>query len=586
MRTGGSLPDPRRVRRARHPGDRLRLRAARRQHPRARRVATGSSRSSRARAAARALYEELAGLRERARGRAPRGAARAAQGRAPARAALLGDASRSSSAVGAARRARRRRAARAGRRRGRARRRGAALEALRRARRRATRERAVRAARARCAARARVVPAARAGPPRADGLISRAARRARATPWRGRGAGRPARARRSAAREEPSRSRDIPDDQLDAAIALAEALGDALADSVARGAARRAAGQRDAAARARRSIGRVSAHAPTALELTRGCCATTRSTATSPRWPRRCAASKPLLVVGERGQRAARAGCAAPRRRLADDGWMTFEAGAAEINAGHDATWASSRAACSGSCAALDGERVLWIAPAFEALLYAGVHAPEPARAASLDLLLRGHGGRDGCTSPAIVDPGRLRAAGARAARACATRSTSCGSSRWTSARTLALAAAAAPGTDRAVLREALALGRHFLGDARAAGRAALAARGERRRQADDALTIADVLATITERSGLPLSLLDERERLDVDALRRVLRRAGDRPAGGGRVHGRARRADQGGADRPDAPAGRAAVRRADRHGQDRDRQGAGRVPVRLAATG
>ena len=41
-----------------------------------------------------------------------------------------------------------------------------------------------------------------------------------------------------------------------------------------------------------------------------------------------------------------------------------------------------------------------------------------------------------------------------------------------------------------------------------------------RRRPGDHALTMEDVLATITERSGLPPSLLDERERLDVDALR------------------------------------------------------------------
>ena len=41
-----------------------------------------------------------------------------------------------------------------------------------------------------------------------------------------------------------------------------------------------------------------------------------------------------------------------------------------------------------------------------------------------------------------------------------------------------------------------------------------------RRRPGDDALTMEDVLGTISERSGLPPSLLDERERLDVDALR------------------------------------------------------------------
>ena len=47
-------------------------------------------------------------------------------------------------------------------------------------------------------------------------------------------------------------------------------------------------------------------------------------------------------------------------------------------------------------------------------------------------------------------------------------------------------------------------------------------------------------------------------------------------------MHDRARRAAEGGADRSDAPAGRAAVRRPDRDGQDGDRQGARRVPVRV----
>ena len=71
------------------------------------------------------------------------------------------------------------------------------------------------------------------------------------------------------------------------------------------------------------------------------------------------------------------------------------------------------------------------------------------------------------------------------------------------------------------MLREALALGRHFLGDAALPGALlSLLEAMRRRRPGEDPLTIADVLATIAERSGLPLSLLDERERLDVDALR------------------------------------------------------------------
>ena len=154
-------------------------------------------------------------------------------------------------------------------------------------------------------------------------------------------------------------------------------------------------------------------------------------------------------------------------------------------------------------------------------------------------------------------------------------------------ARSLALAARKTSLTEAAVLREALALGRHFLGDAALPGSLlSLLETMRRRRPGDDALTMEDVLGTITERSGLPASLLDERERLDVDALRVFFGDARDRPAGGRRVHGRARRAAQGGPDRSHAAAGRAALRRADRHRQDGDREGAGRAPLRLRATG
>jgi ATP-dependent Clp protease ATP-binding subunit ClpC len=88
--------------------------------------------------------------------------------------------------------------------------------------------------------------------------------------------------------------------------------------------------------------------------------------------------------------------------------------------------------------------------------------------------------------------------------------------------RTLALAARAEPATDRVVLREALALSRHFLGDAALPGALLSLLQTMRRRRGpgDDPLTLADALATISERSGLPPLLLDERERLDVDKLR------------------------------------------------------------------
>ena len=206
---------------------------------------------------------------------------------------------------------------------------------------------------------------------------------------------------------------------------------------------------------------------------------------------------------------------------------------------------------------------MLWIVPEFDALLYAGVTRQNPAGGA-LDLLLAGMANatrphRAGSSTPAGYE--RL----VRERPAVRDAFDVVRVEPMTEARTLALAGA--PAATDAVLREALALGRHFLGDAALPG-ALLALLG-------DEVTLPAILKTISERSGLPLSLLDERERLDVDALRTFFAQARGRPARGGRVHGRAGRAGQGRADRPDAPAGRAAVRRPDRHGQDRDRQGA-----------
>ena len=67
----------------------------------------------------------------------------------------------------------------------------------------------------------------------------------------------------------------------------------------------------------------------------------------------------------------------------------------------------------------------------------------------------------------------------------------------------------------------------------------------------DDALTASTTCwPAVAERSGLPLTMLDERERLDVDALRRFFGAARDRPAGGGRRAWSSGRAAQGGADR------------------------------------
>ena len=225
---------------------------------------------------------------------------------------------------------------------------------------------------------------------------------------------------------------------------------------------------------------------------------------------------KPLLVVGERGTgRLSRLRGAAAL--LADDGWMTFEAGAAEINAGM--TYVGElEGRMRQLVSTLDGERVLWIAPAFEALLYAGVTRQNP-QGGALDLLLAGMADAQVHVA-GILAPGPYE----RLIRARPELRDAFDVVRvepMDERRTLAMAASAAPGTDPAVLREALALGRHFLGDAALPGALlSLLEAMRRRRPGEDPLTMGDVLSTITERSGLPASLLDERERLDVDALR------------------------------------------------------------------
>ena len=167
--------------------------------------------------------------------------------------------------------------------------------------------------------------------------------------------------------------------------------------------------------------------------------------------------------------------------------------------------------------------------------------------------------------------------------RRCATRSTSLRVEPMDEPRTLALAAQPSRAPSRRVLREALALGRHFLGDAALPGALlSLLEATRRRREGDEPLDAGrrprDDLRALGAAAHAARRARAARRRRAAG----VLRRARDRPAGGGRVHGRARRAAQGGADGPDAPAGRAAVRRPDRHRQDRDRQGARRVPVRL----
>ena len=118
---------------------------------------------------------------------------------------------------------------------------------------------------------------------------------------------------------------------------------------------------------------------------------------------------KPVLVVGPRGSgRLSRLRLAA--NALED--WLVLEAGAAEINAGM--TYVGElEGRMAGLVRTLDGAKVLWIAPEFDAMLYAGVDPPEPRRRRA-GSAARGDGQRH---RPRCGDrrPSGLRAAGARA---------------------------------------------------------------------------------------------------------------------------------------------------------------------------
>jgi ATP-dependent Clp protease ATP-binding subunit ClpC len=308
---------------------------------------------------------------------------------------------------------------------------------------------------------------------------------------------------------EPVAVAGVPDEAVHAALELAQALGD---DAVTEHLRRRAAQQ--GIVTALRAIGRVRR----TREVEEAAAAVLRDEPLDAEIAALAAAvraGKPLLLVGERGSgRLSRLRAAAGE--LAADAWMTFEAGAAEVNAGM--TYVGElEGRMRHLVQTLAGERVLWIIPQLDSMLYAGTYRQNPRGA--LDLLLAGLDSAR-VHIAGIVDP----AAYERLLRARPEVRDAFDVIRvapMDEPRTLALAERISPSADRALLREALALGRHFLGDDALPGALlSLLETTRRRRPGEEPLALSDLLATITERSGLPASLLDERERLDVDQLR------------------------------------------------------------------
>ncbi|MBE2317354.1 ATP-dependent Clp protease ATP-binding subunit [Solirubrobacter sp. CPCC 204708] len=223
-------------------------------------------------------------------------------------------------------------------------------------------------------------------------------------------------------------------------------------------------------------------------------------------------ADRSVLVVGEPGS-----GRTVRMRALGADlarerGWAVYEASATELNAGQTFIGELEEQVLR-IVKALDDAPVLWIVPRFEELLWTGTH--RHSRTGILDMLLQGMGGAR-LRIVGEVDPaGYERLLRERPAVRTAFEPLRVEPADESAARELVRAVA----PDAAVADEALALARHFLPGALPGS--VLSLLEATRQRAGDAYGINDVLESVAERSGMPLAMLDDRSRLDVDAVRR-----------------------------------------------------------------
>ncbi len=214
--------------------------------------------------------------------------------------------------------------------------------------------------------------------------------------------------------------------------------------------------------------------------------------------------------------------------RLRARGWVIFEAGAADLVAGQSYV-GQLEARMQQLVRELAGRRVLWLIPGFHELSFAGAHSQNPT--GLLDSLLphleSGELRVLGETHPAALDPLLARHPRLRGLLSVirvlplADDEALDLARRWSAGP----AGSDAPAPDEATLREAALLARQYLSDQAMPGglmrllritRERLRAEGGRAR----AIGTDDVLETLAALTGLPLSVLDERQSLSLDAVR------------------------------------------------------------------
>lgn len=257
--------------------------------------------------------------------------------------------------------------------------------------------------------------------------------------------------------------------------------------------------------------------------------------------------ARSVLLVGESGT-GKTATLRALAARLRGERWIVFEAGASEVLAGQQYIGQLEERVRS-IVRQIGDKRVLWVVPNFHETLWAGRHKYSPVSV--LDLLLPSiesgavrvigevpsnayeqllrlrpklRTAMQMCRVAPLADEETLELGRRWAARREVTKHA------WESAHESVDTSYTLPRVTEAVLREALQLAKQYLGDKAAPGNlmllldathSRLVAEGE----GEGAFTLDDLLVTLSQLTGLPVSMLDEREGLDLSELRAFFER-------------------------------------------------------------
>ncbi|MFL6258043.1 MAG: AAA family ATPase [Pyrinomonadaceae bacterium] len=251
--------------------------------------------------------------------------------------------------------------------------------------------------------------------------------------------------------------------------------------------------------------------------------------------------ARSVLLVGESGA-GKTALVRALAARLREDGWLVFEAAPAEVLAGQMYI-GQIEERVQAIVRQLQGKRVLWVMPNFHEALWAGRHRYSPTGV--LDLLLP------------HIESGAVRVIGEVPARAyeqlvrlrprLRTAMQTCRVAPLSDDETLELgrrwaergtnveskraeAPVPSPRATERTLREALQLAKQYLDDKTAPGNLLLLLEATDRRllaegRGSEEVKLDDLLVTLSQLTGLPVQMLDEREGLDLSELRAFFER-------------------------------------------------------------